>query len=119
MANDPALPNLAIASIRSVMRAERPSAPGAVRNEIPNEIPMYGGYCPLMRCRVVTKMSAKPSPPARVDPKYNVVPSHDSDGRVSPPGLLTVGPRLTGADHTPGLFPGVLTYRSHPARLPR
>ena len=55
----------------------------------------------LAATRVATKMSAAPSTPGRVVPKYSVRPSADSEARVSPNGVLIASPRFCGVVHGP------------------
>src|SRR5713226_5062481 len=62
----------------------------------------------LARC--VTQMSEPPKPPGRVEEKYRLSPSFESDAPVSPDAELRMGPKLTGGDQ--GLNCGTLSSSS-------
>src|SRR6266508_3729372 len=59
-------------------------------------------------------MSRLPSVPERLEWKYSVVPSHDSDGRPSLEGLLTSTPRFTGDDQDVDVLSRVAVHRADP-----
>src|SRR6185369_1430841 len=63
-------------------------------------------------------MSCEPSPPARSEPKYRVVPSHDREARRSLTALFTPLPRFVGVDHGAVVDVRVDVHRSRPPRPP-
>src|ERR671911_2617148 len=68
-------------------------------------------------------MSDAPVPPSPVPtgparPKRSCSASHESDGRDSPKPVLTLGPRLTGADHESLTLARVADQMSGPPRPP-
>src|SRR5262245_19186577 len=63
-------------------------------------------------------MSAAPSTPARVVPKYSVVAPHDKNGRLSFALLLTLGPAFAGSDHTSDVLARTDTHTSSPPNPP-
>src|ERR671910_3169783 len=68
----------------------------------------------------MSDMPVRPSPvpdgPAR--PKRSCSASHESEGRDSPKPVLTLGPRLTGADHESLTLARVADQISGPPRPP-
>src|SRR4030095_7866701 len=56
--------------------------------------------------------SATPKLPGRVEKKKSVSRTDEISGERSPTVLLTMGPRLTGSDHTSSTLSRVETHRS-------